>query len=347
MKQVVQLNNIKKKGRLEYLDIAKGIGVLLVVWSHARGPYANYMYQFHMPLFFLISGYLFNSQNTLGQFVIKKIKTLYIPFAFWNVFFILIRPLWGVYDYTGRILILKIRNILLTLDKDGYFLGATWFLGALFLVSICYKLIDYYMADMKGKSIVLAILFGIVALVGFTITLPYMFSRTFILSFFFALGRVVKDFKEQLGRYDTKKLFFFSIIIFVIIGRYNGVNMGANQYRYPVLFVIGALLASYAVVYISRILEKRTTWFKTVFIVMGKKSLSIVIWHLVAFRVVIAIQLCLNHIPLTKMPDYYPNFNTTGGWWLVFIIVGIAISMIIGEVISVVKNRIKTVLKSL
>ena len=36
------------KQRAGYLDIAKGIGILLVVWAHARGPFSTYIYQFHI-----------------------------------------------------------------------------------------------------------------------------------------------------------------------------------------------------------------------------------------------------------------------------------------------------------
>lgn len=57
-------NCMKKGGRIETIDIAKGLGILFVVWSHAKGPFTPYMYQFHMPLFFLISGFLFNSRNS-------------------------------------------------------------------------------------------------------------------------------------------------------------------------------------------------------------------------------------------------------------------------------------------
>ena len=48
-------------------------------------------------------------------------------------------------------------------------MGATWFLGALFVVSVVYKLMDYYMPSVKGKSIFLVILFGCVAATGFSI----------------------------------------------------------------------------------------------------------------------------------------------------------------------------------
>ena len=72
-------------------------------------------------------------------------------------------------------------------------MGATWFLGALFVVSVVYKLMDYYMPSVKGKSIFLVILFGCVAATGFSINFPYLLSRTLILSFYFAIGRAAKE----------------------------------------------------------------------------------------------------------------------------------------------------------
>lgn len=71
--------------RSRVLDITKGIGIVLVVWAHARGPFSRYMYLFHMPLFFLVSGYLFNRGCSLKEFILKKIKSLYIPFIVWNI----------------------------------------------------------------------------------------------------------------------------------------------------------------------------------------------------------------------------------------------------------------------
>ncbi|GFI47337.1 hypothetical protein IMSAGC019_02661 [Lachnospiraceae bacterium] len=47
--------------RKDYLDIAKGIGIILVVWAHVEGSFYRYITQFHMPFFFFISGMLFTS----------------------------------------------------------------------------------------------------------------------------------------------------------------------------------------------------------------------------------------------------------------------------------------------
>lgn len=47
-----------ENNRLDYVDIAKGIGICGVVMAHL-GILTKYFYLFHMPFFFFISGYLF------------------------------------------------------------------------------------------------------------------------------------------------------------------------------------------------------------------------------------------------------------------------------------------------
>lgn len=75
------------KERETYIDIAKGIGIILVVIGHLHGInhiIHDFFYLFHMPLFFIISGYLYNHNNIipLKTFIKHKIKRLIIPFLF-------------------------------------------------------------------------------------------------------------------------------------------------------------------------------------------------------------------------------------------------------------------------
>lgn len=46
-------------GRQNWIDFAKGIGIILVVWAHTGGSFHEYIAQFHMPLFFFVSGFLY------------------------------------------------------------------------------------------------------------------------------------------------------------------------------------------------------------------------------------------------------------------------------------------------
>lgn len=63
------------------IDIAKGIGIILVVWGHqfANCPILNWICLFHMPLFFFLGGCFINDEK-YSVFLYKKIRTLFIPF---------------------------------------------------------------------------------------------------------------------------------------------------------------------------------------------------------------------------------------------------------------------------
>jgi fucose 4-O-acetylase-like acetyltransferase len=72
------------KYRLDWLDAAKGLGILLVTLGHTDIPsqLKTYIYTFHMPLFFFLSGYLFTLKKfpNLKVFLSKRTKSLVLPY---------------------------------------------------------------------------------------------------------------------------------------------------------------------------------------------------------------------------------------------------------------------------
>lgn len=89
--------------RQNWIDLAKGIGIILVVYGHvARGLDAaglyrdqhsfarvdSVIYSFHMPLFFLLSGLYFQSSLKhygAGALIGKKVDTLLYPYVVWSL----------------------------------------------------------------------------------------------------------------------------------------------------------------------------------------------------------------------------------------------------------------------
>lgn len=184
------MSTVNTKDRIEYLDIAKGIGIIIVVWFHARGPFHSYFSLFFMPLFFLISGYLYNPNNTLSNFIKRKFLSLYVPFVFWNLCFLFLRSLNGFsLSHTIRFTL----KVLLTLDKDGDYLGAIWFLGALFTESVLYKVLDTFLSRWRYRRTFITVVFCLRAVFAFRIDLPYRLSRTLILGMFFAIGYLIRE----------------------------------------------------------------------------------------------------------------------------------------------------------
>ena len=319
--------------RIEWLDIAKGIGIFLVVYAHARAPYNSYIYNFHMPFFFLISGILYKSGGNVRTYILKKVKTLYIPFAGWNLIFIIGKSLLRHQSISLK----SISDVLLTLGKDGEFLGATWFLGALFLVSVIYKIMDWFIEESVYKKYLLLGFFFIWCITGIEITLPHMLSRTLICGFFYALGHFGREFFMEFRLKSRTNIVcvIASAATFLLIAHYNSANMGANEYRYKYLFLIGAVLASYVTLYISKCISmiggKAGILFRRLICIMGMNSVDIVIWQFVFFRVGIALQLWLNDIPVSKLFDYYPMYSARNGWWIIYTVIGIILPVLWGK----------------
>jgi len=68
------------KRRVDWIDAAKGIGIFFVVLGHSPLSYESraFVYAFHMPLFFFLSGFLVANANSLSM--ADKAKSLLIPY---------------------------------------------------------------------------------------------------------------------------------------------------------------------------------------------------------------------------------------------------------------------------
>ena len=83
--------------RIEYVDNVKAIAMVLVVVGHAPGlnPFVmNFIYAFHMPVFFFLSGLLLSEQKLalpLRRFIVLQVRSLGIPYLF---FFLLSYLYW-------------------------------------------------------------------------------------------------------------------------------------------------------------------------------------------------------------------------------------------------------------
>lgn len=158
------LNQIKtykdESGRNGLIDCAKGLAIILMVAGHActeGDAFAHWLhdfiYTFHMPFFFIISGYLYNAEKGKEPYgyVKSKFNSLYVKFIIYNVAFILLNNLfWKIgiinadytfygsswHQYTSSEIGEKILKTLITFGLPEWTALALWFLKDLFLVAI-------------------------------------------------------------------------------------------------------------------------------------------------------------------------------------------------------------------
>lgn len=129
------------KNRIQYLDIAKLIGLALVCFCHIPIPEGNFhvwVYSFHMPLFFILSGMFFKPES--GS-IKANTKQLLIPFVAFNIIVILFTVCLNLL-LTNTVIFPE--NILSDLLKSKYIIGPSWFLLSLFCIRVfCGKLFSY------------------------------------------------------------------------------------------------------------------------------------------------------------------------------------------------------------
>lgn len=157
-------NSIFIPNRLNWIDWAKALAITLVVYGHTpaeRGDFLhNYITSFHMPLFFLISGYL-TKKEYMGKATLTKYwHTLIIPYLCYNIIFY---PYWAIrfniehpttdwFDYVKPL----IGTIMLQIKTpfNDYLNGVTWFIAALFVMKIILSSCNKYKI---GKYVILVL----------------------------------------------------------------------------------------------------------------------------------------------------------------------------------------------
>lgn len=86
--------------RDDRLDILKAWGIIFVVSGHAQSPFGQWIYTFHMPLFFFVSGFLRYGvkEKKWNIFLLKKLKTVIFPYiGFWFISVIVYNNLYWIY----------------------------------------------------------------------------------------------------------------------------------------------------------------------------------------------------------------------------------------------------------
>ena len=245
------------KERYDELDLMKGIGILLVYLGHSfniSGLYWNEVfvylhrtvYSFHMPLFFLISGFLLNTgrEIEIKKFYTGKIKRLFIPYLFINII-----------DYIPRTLFPSLVNSPFGGIKEVLLYGTkiSWFVYTLFIIFMIFPLIEEYILK-KDKFYLLGIFLLIINVTGIVNEIEiFSLNSVVFYSLFFYIGYILRPYyRDNIYLKITEKKYFILIgIIFLLFSyKYFFINIYTQ--------IIFAILGTIFVLNISKNLKKES-----------------------------------------------------------------------------------------
>lgn len=161
--------------RLPWIDALKGFGIMLVVFAHYSLPVAldTYIFSFHMPLFFFISGFLLNFvkyAESATDFIKGRFRSLIVPYFAFAVltclFYFLLDEVYspGVTSikFFEADALYGIYSILYALGPMISYNSPLWFLTGLFVT----ELLFYWLAKryywQPGKLVILLTVAGII-----------------------------------------------------------------------------------------------------------------------------------------------------------------------------------------
>lgn len=253
--------------RLSYIDIAKAIGLILVILSHSVYPEFITLFLYcDIPVFFLCSGFTQKKDISIW----KKFKKLMIPYFVFNIGYILFARYFGyhIYHAMGRLTTDNIIGIFYGTFSlyppaphvhNHYFLtilnSPTWFLMALFVSSIWFKLI---LSVQTGKWRYLLIISYLV-LTSVLSQLPILLPFQLTSSFFFAILMWVGYAVRQNGLLGRKLLLPIILLLYGLCYYFNGkgVNLSVSEYgRNILLCLIAAIAGSLFLIYIGKWLSR-------------------------------------------------------------------------------------------
>ena len=320
------------------IDIAKGIGIMLVVLGHLSGvagtePLAlsymkGFVYQFHIPLFFFLSGLFFKPNEGWSVFLRKKINRLYFPFVFANLFFLLVDILLRVVCGKAIIPIDEIKHAVkvvlqLAVTPIG---GATWFLIALFRIVILYKLLFLILGKLKFRPAVTVIICFSAALFGAVNKIGYTVSSTMVGLFFFCLGDNTKALVNKLDFSDARfkaLMMILALSCLIIIKPNNQVDVSSGLYQNPCLALIGSLSGIILVLTFSSLISKTNVQLLSF---VGANSMAILIGHFFSFKIITLLQIFVLNAPITAILSH-PCYDVGGVWSVLYLLVGIILPL--------------------
>lgn len=71
------------KDRIDWIDLAKAIAIILVILGHinsANGPIKAWIYAFHMPVFFFLTGMVIRQETIDHRYIGKNVRSLLVPY---------------------------------------------------------------------------------------------------------------------------------------------------------------------------------------------------------------------------------------------------------------------------
>lgn len=340
------------------IDILKGIGIILVVIGHSGCPIIirEFIYSFHMPLFFIASGYFFNEtciENKMG-YTYRKIKGIYFPYLKWSIIFLLLHNLFyycGILNssygtpsgicpqlYSLKDILSHLLNIIFKMDgHDSFLLGVYWFMRSIFVACllICFstwifdKIVRSKRISIAFASILFCLIGGIMTY--YKIYVPFFPQggyKEVMATFFIGCG----FFLAQINGYMRKGIVaLVSLVILIILVWLHPTSMShAASFEDWIIIPFTGVGGFVFLYYVGSKISIRNGLITNSLKYVGTKTFYILTFHLLMFKPVSLLNAYIYNLDWRVIGCHPIVFPVRDNWfWIIYTTISICLSLFI------------------
>lgn len=290
--------------REQWIDVAKGIGILAIMISHTPFGGDNYwLFSFQVPLFFVLSGFCFRENKyTTKEFFCKKIRNMLIMYFFLGIVLAI-----GI-ELTTNLHHPKLFYYIVGAMKSVIYqcrFSTLWFLSLLIVIEIIYFFICKIISNDFIRLIVVLFFLGLAVVYNFyvKIPLPWNVDLFGMALFFYWCGTFLNRHRRDFEKICTPPyliflfgIFFLGVLVNYIVKADYFEMYGSEFGLLPISIII--VFAQIGIVFIlSKSLPTKILTY------IGRNSVVYFAWHqAITFNLLIAF---MGRWNLSREQNYY------------------------------------------
>lgn len=339
------MNRVKNN---DTISIAKAVGIILVVIGHSGCPdiLSKFIYLFHMPLFFIASGFFFKEENLVEwrKFVVRRIKGIWYPFEKWGLSFLWLHNvlfLIGLHShyYELKTIVINTITCMTLMIGTDYLTSGVWFLRDLFLGSIILLFVSKifyswmkisFRMSMTISCFILLVLYVIFDQLNICINFKWIIfleKRTLYSTSFIAIGLIFKTLINNISRQSIKRASWGVILCFTIeiFATYNFPKIDINvSSEWLWAGILLAMVGFIMVLRFSQLLKKTILSKELVWI--GNNSIIIFFLHTICYKPISLVIIKIYNLPFSNLIE---RVIIKDNWWIIYSLSGIVLPVIV------------------
>ena len=293
-----------KNKRIDWIDYCKAIAIFAMVFDHVclglperSRELSNFIHLWHMPMFFMLSGIVLNSDKYIGwgnfkTFIANRTKTIILPYFCFGIIYM-------AFSYIS-INVIGISGVPHPLDKRliGFIwnnipgqIGIFWFLTSLYFTEIVFAVITNVFRQHKSAIVAyLALLvLGFWKINAIGINLPFALDTVPFTLPFFCVGYYAKKVFSGFRPNRTVQVCIVCLVVAsALLGGHYNINLRTFDYH-PHLIIVASILITWCMIELVKRLESSISNSKAHSFVsfLGRESLFVYVMNFMVIKAVL------------------------------------------------------------